>query len=177
MKLEDALRFWISESGYRKIQNLLSQKMHKGVSKYALSNLINLDKEKDTEETEDAIETILAAMEPENMDKEYFRGSPSKIKNTHIREGFFSVTKDRKKAEAYGDVYRVLVDRKVPRLSFSAEGDETLIAPGMKYVFEGNTVKVSVPSVEEKAVVPLMGNLYSAKKSMKEEEEKKNILR
>ena len=140
MDLENAVKYWVSESGYRKIQSELSRRSHKGVSKYALENYIE-HTNKETEKAREAADILQSEMKPSSMVKQFYRGMPSKITNTHIREGFFSVTSDRKKAESYGEVYTVLVDKDVPRLNIHTEGGETLVAPGMVYRFRPTNIK------------------------------------
>jgi len=170
MKLEDAISFWVSESGYRQIQNYLSKKAH-GTSKYALVDLIESNANSDM--LEDAIETLRAAMEPSIRTETYYRGCPLQIKERHIREGFFSVTRDLKKAEAYGVLYKVLVDAAVPRLQFAAEGGEVLLHDGMLYTYTGNTINVSLPPNNRN--IPFLGNLYIQQKQKKDLVEKEKI--
>jgi hypothetical protein len=156
MKLEDAIAFWVTENGYRLIQTLFSKRAH-GNTKYAQSNL--LEAGHDLSEAEDVIETLKEAMEPGTKEEVYYRGSPSKITKTHRREGFFAVTKDPAKAATYGDLYTVRVHKDVPRLSFAAEGGETLLSDGMVYTYEGKTIRIRPPAAGNNAV-PYLGNLY-----------------
>lgn len=159
MKLKDAIDFWVTESGYRRIQDALSRKAHGGETKYALAEAINAP----TTNTniEDVISTLLSAMEPASAPATYYRGSPSGIKETHRREGFFAVARTPEKAASYGSVYTVHVDPDVPRLSFSAEGGEILLGPGMIYEYIGaTTVHVRTPKTAADSGIPFLGNLY-----------------
>lgn len=156
MKLEDAIAFWVTENGYRLIQTAFSKRAH-GNTKYAQSNL--LEAGHDLSEAEDAIETLKEEMKPGTKTEVYYRGSPSKIVKTHRREGFFAVAKDPAKAATYGDLYTVRVHKDVPRLSFAAEGGETLLSDGMVYSYEGKTINIRPPTADNNAL-PYLGNLY-----------------
>jgi hypothetical protein len=162
MKLEEALTFWVSESGYRQIQTVFSKKVHSGKSKYAQMNLLDPETLTNLSKAEDAIHTIRNAMIPGTKTEIYYRGSPSMITQSHIREGFFSVTRDKEKAAEYGPVYEVVVDKQVPRISFSAEGGETLLGNGMVYEYKGSRIYVSMP---KNGNIPYLGNLYQSRKT------------
>lgn len=164
MNLSDAIDFWVTESGYRRIQNYLSRNAHAGTSKYALANAINTAAT--ATNTATAIETLRAAMTPATKSETYYRGSPSGITNTHRREGFFSVAKTKEKAAAYGTPYTVKVDADVPRLSFAAEGGEVLLADGMVYEYPApGVIHVRTPKSAVDGSIPFLGNLHSSRKA------------
>lgn len=171
MKIEDAIAFWKTETGYRRIQDSLSRSIH-GKSKYAQTNLI--DTIYNISYVKDAIETLRAAMKPALHIENYFRGSPSNITETHRREGFFSVTRDPKKAAAYGTVYSVSVNPDVPRLQIEASrGNEVLLCDGMIYTYSRKNISVSTPTKMNRS--PYLGNLYTRRKNEKEREERMKL--
>lgn len=167
MDLKDAIDFWVTESGYRRIQNALSKKAHAGASKYALANAINASNTAADVEVPEAIETLRAAMKPSSKVETYYRGSPSGVTNTHRREGFFAVTRNPGKAAEYGTLYTVVVDADVPRLAFEAEGGEVLLADGMIYEYSPAEKKIHVrtPKTAVNASIPLLGNIYASRKA------------
>lgn len=171
MKLEDAIKYWVTESGYRQIQTLLSKNIH-GKSKYAMTNLLESPNNiTEIKKAREAIKTLRSAMEPGTKQETFWRGSPSEITESHKREGFFAVTRDKKKAEAYGDVFQIMVDKNVPRISFSAEGDETLIMNGMIYTYDIPHKKIFVRSPNNSNIaLPYLGNLYTVRKTAKNKE-------
>jgi hypothetical protein len=172
MKLKEALDFWISENGFRQIQSLFSKRIHSGEVKYAQSNF--LESITNLELAEDAIATIKDYMQPGKYTETYWRGDSEPIEINHIREGFFPVTRDIKKAETYGKLYKVIVDKNVPRISFMAEGDETLLADGMVYTYDGNTVYVRPPTMENHNL-QYLGNLYKTKKTAKNKQKQEKL--
>jgi hypothetical protein len=117
----------------------------------------------------EAIRAIQNAMNTATKSETMYRGDDEQIHESHIREGFFSVTHDKEKAAEYGKVYKVILEKDVPRLSFQAEGDETLIMNGMKYTVKDDTITVSVPS-DNNASAPYLGNLYQSRKMAKNKE-------
>ena len=164
MNLSDAIDFWVTESGYRRIQNYLSRQAHAGTSKYALANAINIPNSTATNAST-AIEMLRSAMKPATKTETYFRGSPSGITNTHRREGFFSVAKTKEKATAYGTPFTVHVDPDVPRLIFAAEGGEVLLADGMVYEYPtSGVIHVRTPKSAADGRIPFLGNLHSNRK-------------
>jgi len=172
MELEDAIKYWVTESGYRQIQTLLSKNIH-GKSKYAMTNLLESPNNiTETKTARKAIKTLRSAMEPGTKQEIFWRGSPSKITEPHRREGFFAVTRDKKKAEAYGDVFQIVVDKNVPRISFSAEGDETLIMNGMIYTYDipHKKIFVKLPKNNTNVALPYLGNLYTVRKTARNKE-------
>lgn len=171
MKLEDAVDFWASESGFRQIQDYLSRKLH-GVSKYAQANYLwNIY---NTRRVEDAIETLRDAMEPAEDTEVYYRGSPSRITNTHKREGFFSLAYTPEKAATYGKVYKVYVKPEVPRLKVAVEGGEVLLHDGMQYKYGDGTITVSMPTNNS---VPFLGNLYTRRREAGDKAQREKIER
>jgi hypothetical protein len=162
MNLDDAIRFWTTETGYRKIQSLFSKRIHSGKSKYALNDMI--ENENNMSDATNAINIIRNNMIPANKNKTYYRGSPSRIDNNHLREGFFAVTTSKKKATSYGDVYKVIINKNVPRISFSAEGDETLILDGMLYKYDKAAKEIHVSVPKNNNTFPYLGNLYQTRK-------------
>ena len=166
MNLSDAIDFWVTESGYRRMQNYLSRQAHAGASKYALANAINTGNT-DSANIPAAIVSIRAAMTPATKTETYYRGSPSGITNTHRREGFFSVAKTKEKAVAYGTPYTVQVDPDVPRLTFAAEGGEVLLADGMVYEYPTpGVIHVRTPKSAVDGTIPFLGNLHSNRKAV-----------
>lgn len=162
MNLKDAIDFWVTESGYRRIQNALSRRAHAGESKYALASAINTNT--NITNTNSAIETLTAAMETAATPATYYRGSPSGITETHRREGFFAVAPTAAKATSYGTLYTVHVDADVPRLRFAAEGGEVLLAPGMIYEYPApKTIRVRTPKTAADASIPFLGDLYASR--------------
>ncbi len=162
MKLEKAIKFWVSENGYRQIQTLFSIRKH-GKSKYALTNLLEQNSLSDLSEAADAIETLQDAMKVGQKEEMYYRGEPSFVQTPHIREGFLSLTKDPQKAASYGNVYTVLLEKDVPRLSFQSEGDETLVKDGMMYRYDNGIIHISLPNNS----AAYLGNLYQSQKQKK----------
>ena len=166
MNLSDAIDFWVTESGYRRIQNYLSRQAHAGASKYALANAVNTTTST-APNVSDAIETLRDAMKPAAKTEIYYRGSPSGITNTHRREGFFSVAKTKEKAAAYGTPYTVRVDADVPRLSFAAEGGEVLLADGLVYEYPSpGVIHVRRPTSAVDGSIPFLGNLSVRRKTV-----------
>jgi hypothetical protein len=165
MKLEEAIDFWVTENGHRQIQTLFSIRTHAGTSKYALTHFLERESLSDLSEASDAIETLQDAMEVDQKDEMYYHGSPSLIQTSHIREGFLSLTKDLEKAASYGVVYKVILDKNVPRLSFQREGGETLVKDGMMYQYDNGTIYITTPT--GKAPEPYLGNLYQSQKQTK----------
>jgi hypothetical protein len=165
MNLKDAIDFWVTESGYRRIQNALSRRAHAGTSKYALASAINTtNTTANTINTNSAIEALTAAMETASAPATYYRGSPSGITETHRREGFFAVAPTAAKATSYGTLYTVRVDADVPRLRFAAEGGEVLLAPGMIYEYPApKTIRVRTPKTAADASIPFLGDLYASR--------------
>lgn len=174
MKLENAIRFWVDDSGYRQIQAEFSKRQHAGNIKYAASNLISNDY--NIGRVNDAIETIRDAMVPSDKIEIYYRGDMLKLRKPHIREGFFAVTRDPKKAECYGEckenIYKVIVSKDVPRISFLAEGDETLLADGMVYEYSADNSTITVRTPTEANKLPYLGNLYKEQKNIKNARDK-----
>ncbi len=164
MKLEDAIQFWVDENGFRQIQAEFSKRQH-GNIRYAQSNLISNKINQD--KVVDAIETIKDSMISAEKPEIYYRGISLNIKEPHIREGFFSVTRDPKKAETYGNVYKVIVSKEVPRISFLAEGDETLLSDGMVYEYSKDSKTIYVRTPQESNILPFLGNLYKRQKNIK----------
>jgi hypothetical protein len=119
----------------------------------------------------DAIETMRDAMEPAPKREIYYRGITSDIRNTHRREGFFSVTKDPKKAQTYGTVFKIVVDPDVPRIEFGAEGGEILLSDGLTYRYDGDFIYVSKNNTSH----PFLGNLINAKRERNRIAEKARI--
>lgn len=169
MKLEEAVDLWASESGFRQIQDYLSRKVHT-VSKYAQANY--LWNNYNTWHIKDAVETLRDAMEPAKATEIYYRGSPSRITNTHRREGFFSLAYTPEKAATYGKVYKVFVKPEVPRLKVAVEGGEVLLHDGMQYTYGDGTITVSKPTRNS---VPFLGNLYTRRREA-DREKKERIL-
>lgn len=172
MRLKEAIEFWVSESGFRQIQDFLSKQVH-GNSKYAAANL--LWNNYNIGYIQDAIETLREAMEPAEKMETYYRGSPSQITNTHRREGFFSLAHTPEKAATYGTVYTVRVKPGVPRLKIPFEGGEVLLHDGMMYDYKDRTITVSVPKATN--TIPFLGNLYTRRKRMEEMKMKEKINR
>lgn len=163
MKLTDAIDFWVTESGYRQVQNYLSRRAHSGSTKYALANNTAAANNR---HIGNVVETLRSAMEPAKKQEVYYRGSPSGITNTHRREGFFAVAYSPEKAESYGKVFRVYVDADVPRIQFGAEGGEVLLADGMVYEYPApDRIHVRTPTTTSNAALSLLGNLYSKRKA------------
>lgn len=173
MKLADAIAFWVTESGYRQIQDMLSKHTH-GTTKYALSNLLEPDS--NTRMVNDAIDTLRSAMETASRTETYYRGSTSSITNTHRREGFFSVAYSPDKASTYGTVYTVRVQPDVPRLKMTAEGGEVLLHDGMVYTYSGQTITVSTPKAASRHT-PFLGNLYMRQKTVRNLDAKRQLER
>lgn len=175
MKLEDAIDFWVSETGFRQIQAYFSKRIHRGEIKYAQNNL--LESTNDLTMAENAIETLKDAMRPGKGTDVYWRGDIEPMHTNHVREGFFAVTRDQKKAETYGTVYKVYVSKDVPRISFLKEGDETLLADGMVYEFnkEQNAIFVRPPVSANR--LPYLGNLYKTRKARKNAEQQQLLER
>ncbi len=170
MNLTDAFSYWVTENGYRIIQTLFSRKIHDGKNKYAQTNLLEPNSLKQLKEAENAIKVLQESMRPGEKREVYYRGDNEFIPQTHIREGFFPVTKDAEKAAEYGPVYKVVLDKHVPRIYNDAEGGETLLMNGMKYSFDNNTIYVTVPSPSN-SDIPYLGDLYSSKKMAKQAQE------
>jgi hypothetical protein len=165
MLLKEAITYWVTESGYRQVQSYLSRQAHAGITKYALANAINTTETNDSY-LADVVETLRSAMEPSDKEKIYYRGDPSEIKTTYIREGFFAVSLTPDKAESYGKVYKVYVDADVPRLQFEAEGGEVLLANGMVYEYPGPyIIHVRTPKTAADSALPFLGNLYATRKA------------
>lgn len=163
MKLSDAIAFWVTENGYRQIQTVFSRRIHKGYNTYAQTHMLELNSRKDMGMVEEAIEVLQEAMEPGTKRETYYRGDIDIIRQQHLREGFFSVTRDPEKAAAYGDVFHVVLEKEVPRLRIESEGGEILVKDGMKYSFRDNTMYVSVPNSNNSAI-PYLGSIYQSKK-------------
>lgn len=164
MNLSDAIAFWVTENGYRQIQTVFSRRIHKGVNTYLQTNLLESNTLANLIHAEEAIDTLREAMEPGTKRDIFYRGDSGKIRQTHLREGFFSVTRDQEKAAEYGKVIKVILEKEVPRLEFQAEGGEILVKDGMKYTIRDDIMYVSVP-ITNNTSMPYLGSLYQSKKT------------
>lgn len=157
MKLRDAIDFWGEESGQRQIQQQLSEQTH-GTSKQRLSEMLNAAQKNNRAKVEDAIQTLLDAMETAPSERIYQRGSEARIRKPHIREGFLSLTTDPKKAQTQGETVKVRVPANIRRLSFEKEGNETLLEPGLR-VTQSTDGVMEISKRSTSNTLPFQGNL------------------
>jgi hypothetical protein len=140
MKLEDALRIWRSDKGYRKINSFLV-----GTDKdypYHPKNNQTMKLDGVRHDIEDAIATLKRHMKPSPTEITYYRGGSSNSKKSFIKKSFISVSTSKEQAESFVDqpvggvLYKIIVDPNVKRIDVGIE-DEVLLEDNLFWEYLG----------------------------------------
>jgi hypothetical protein len=130
LTIDIAIRIWISDEGYRKINSYLSQSKSRSDYIYHQTDNININYEGKNYKTIDVINTIKSHMKESNVEEIYYRGGSENSKKSFVKKTFISVTTDIEQAESFVDgdccLFKILVDPSVKRYNTGVENEVLL---------------------------------------------------
>jgi hypothetical protein len=130
LNVETAIRIWITDEGYRKINSYLSGSTSRTDYIYHQPDNLIINYEGITYKTIDVINIIKENMKESNKEEIYYRGGSAHSKKSFVKKTFISVTTDIEQAETFIDgdccLFKIIVDPHVKRYKTGVENEVLL---------------------------------------------------
>jgi len=127
LDIQKALKIWITDEGYRKINSYLSNNTE---YRYHSKQDKNIDFEDEIYSTEEVVRVIKDHMRPAREEETYYRGGSTNSKKSFYKSTFISVSTDKEQAESFIDgdccLFRITVDPNVKRIRVGVENEVLL---------------------------------------------------
>lgn len=172
LDIDTAIRIWITDEGYRKINSYLSGSKSRRDYIYHQTDNENINFENNDYKTIDIINTIKNNMKESNKVETYYRGGSENSKKSYIKKSFISVTTDEEQAKSFVDeccLYKITVEPSVKRYNTGVE-NEVLLENNLYWDYigkENNYYLVNISN--ETNVIQHETNVIQKEKNMNED--------
>lgn len=120
--IDHALRIWVSEDGYRKINSFLNKSKE---YTYFIADNKEIEFEGKIYKTDYIINLIKTHMHTDTKEQIYYRGASNKSKSSYIKDTFMSVCTDKEQANAFVDdkccLFKIIVEPDIKRIKIPSE--------------------------------------------------------
>ena len=162
LDIDKAIRIWISDEGYRKINSFLIGASSNTDYIYYRKDNETINYEDNTYKTIDVINTIKENMRTSSETKTYYRGGSPNSKKSFIKKSFISLSTNEEQAKQFVDgdccLFKVTVEPSVKRYNTGVEY-EVLIEDGIYWEYigkEGNYYLVNISKTPKHQELPVI---------------------